>query len=265
MFKGNNILLFLFTVLPSLLYIWMFYVSIPSKKVSLPKAVNVFFIGFFSVTLVKFIHFIFPSYSSPIDPSNIILSVLFLSFIQVAFTEELCKFGSYKISGAEKNPTSNIALMFYCAIPAIAFAITENVMYISKYTMSSGIASHKSWGLSFSRNAHATTLHLTCGVIMGYFVLLGRQTLSNGKSWITRLINKTKRRRIAIYRIAGITLASIVHGAYDLNFFAAKFIPNSNTSNVKSITTLFTVFGVILMIHLVKKAVKMDKLNKPLS
>ena len=195
MFQTNNILLFLFTVIPSIIYIWAFYSAIPSHKVSLRKAVNVFFVGFFSVTLVKFIHFIFPHYSASINPDDIVISVLFLSFIQIALTEELCKFGSYKLSGAEVNPTSNLALMFYCAIPAISFAITENIMYITKYTMTGGLSSYSSWGLSTSRNIHATILHLTCCTIMGYFVVKGRYQLSKGKSWIVRFVNKNKKRR----------------------------------------------------------------------
>ena len=122
---------------------------------------------------------------------EMLISLLFYSFIQVALMEETMKALSIKalsfIRG--KSERGVFQTMFYTCIASLGFAAVENIHYFTQFQ----------GNIVPLRAFTAVLAHLSCGIIMGYFFALSR-------------LRPSKR---TIYVVLGILLASCYHGTYD--------------------------------------------------
>ena len=226
---NNNLLLFLFTVSPALIYLAIILKYLPSKKISKQKIITGLTSGILSTTLVNFLYFIFPKYSSQIS-SNMIINVFFMAFIQIALVEEFFKYSAYKLNKLQEEeyffPTETFIL---CLLPSVSFAIIENFQYVNKFK-------YQGWNVALQRSVSATVMHIICGSIIGFGVVLGK-------------ISKNKK---IIYTICGITMASFVHGLYDLSLIAANKIPGYSKKIATENSVAIIMVSFLIMIFILK-------------
>jgi len=223
MFEQSNLFLFLFSVLPALLYSALIYLKIPAGNIKLRATIGYLMIGIISPMFVLAFNFIFPKWGMYIDydysklyidpirnsfyflPS--IFALFFNAYIQIALIEELCKWtsGSFinLVRGSWVKRDSPIAVMFYYCMIATGFAITENVVYAQRAMYTNSFSSSLNpTDIIFLRSTSAIILHMICGLFMGYFIALGRQF--GGLKKIS-------------YTLLGVLVATFIHGAYDFN------------------------------------------------
>lgn len=220
MFSNNNILAFLFSVLPALIYGFFIFAHAPKKSIHLSKLWIYTIIGFLSITFFHFFTFIFPDFQKPLFREflgvafldnkivNIFmdtpLSVFFFAFIQVALLEELCKWAAFKsgdlIRGKNTLRDHPYAIMFYTAMVAAGFAAIENTDYAIRTIRGSfGPDVNVMYVLSI-RSITSVIMHMVCGIIMGYYIALGAKSLKSDR---------------IKFNIIGLVSAMILHGIYD--------------------------------------------------
>lgn len=122
---------------------------------------------------------------------EMLISLLFYSFIQVALMEEAMKALSIKALSFIRGKSEHgiFQTMFYTCVASLGFAAVENIHYFTQFQ----------GNILPLRAFTAVLAHLSCGIIMGYFFALSR--LQPSKS--------------IIYLALGILLASCYHGLYD--------------------------------------------------
>lgn len=221
MFSNNHILAFIFSILPALIYGYIIFRHSPKNSIQLNKLWVYTIIGFLSITFFNFFSFIFPDFQKPLfrdligtifTPSGEIIDVyletvftiLFLAFVQVSLLEEISKWAAFKsgdlIRGRNALRDHPYAIMFYTAMVAAGFASIENTEYAIR-------AIRGVYGEDVSvidvltvRSFSSVVMHMTCGIIMGYYIALGA---------------KSKRADRIKFNIVGIFSAVVLHGAYD--------------------------------------------------
>jgi RsiW-degrading membrane proteinase PrsW (M82 family) len=101
--------------------------------------------------------------------------------------------------------------MFYFGVVALGFAFIENMEYFSKYIKSPNVDIMELFAL---RTTMSMVMHMLMGLMMGYFIALSR--LKNG--WIS-----------IKYHLAGLGVATLMHGSYDFIVFA---LPEAESATV---------------------------------
>lgn len=245
----NNLTLFLFTALTPILYLLIVIKSLKIKSISTSSMIKGLAIGVFSITIMETIKFVFPNYITPWF-KDVYLNLIVLSFIQVALIEELAKLATYKISRINTTVALPLAIMIYCMLPAASFSVLENMKFIKNLP-------DNSWEVALKRSITAVPLHLFCGAIMGYFIALGHWAKQKSNNVVNRLINKSKHVRMALYASAGVFFATLLHGVYDLNFFAAAFAKTHNLTDAGKFCTSILLMCLIFFILLVKRLKKL--------
>ncbi len=132
----------------------------------------------------------------PIYGSDKISNAIMISFIQVAWVEELAKLIAVLIAAwRNKNFNEENDGIVYMGASALGFAMLENVFYV----LSSGLA------VGIMRAITAMPLHCFTGVLMGYY--LGRAKFAPTPGERKKLLLK------------GFFLAYFLHGLYDTFIF----------------------------------------------
>lgn len=236
MFENNNILAFLFSILPALIYGYIIYLRAPKNAINLNKLWVYTIIGFLSITFFNFFVFIFPNFQIPVlrdfvgvfikgdTAYNVyrenFISTLIFALIQVALLEEFSKWIAFKsgdlIRGKNALRDHPYAIMFYTTMVAAGFACIENTEYASRALRGRFGADVSAEYVLLFRSFTAVILHMVCGLIMGYYIALASKS------------NKNERLK---YTLIGIASATILHGLYDFALmyepllkFKAKFL-----------------------------------------
>lgn len=219
MFEHNHVLPFIFTFLPILVYAMLIYISTPRGSVN-PKAGTLyFFMGMISTIIVSAILYMFPKWKI-LTTNDIILGQFVLAFVQIAFIEELSKFSMFKFLSSFRHENDHPAgVMFYCMCVSAGFAVSENLLYLEMFGSS----------VLLPRAFTALIIHLIAGIMMGYYVALGR--VEGSTSEIGSL---SKRQKKWAYGALGVLAATVYHGMYDFNIIINDDLPN-----------MYSVFGVI--------------------
>jgi RsiW-degrading membrane proteinase PrsW (M82 family) len=220
MFGHNNILPFIFAVLPALIYGYTIFKHSPTNSIHLNKLWIYTIIGFLSITFINFFTFIFPDFQKPlfqefigsatVDGELIFffkktsLTFLFFAFFQIAMLEEFSKWISFKCGDLFRGRNSlrdhPYAIMFYTTMVAAGFAALENTQYAAK-TINGGFGENLSvFEVLFVRTFSSVVMHMICGAIMGYYIALGAKS--------------EKMYRIR-YNLIGVFSAAVLHGFYD--------------------------------------------------
>ncbi|KYP14008.1 PrsW family glutamic-type intramembrane protease [Flavihumibacter sp. CACIAM 22H1] len=149
-----------------------------------------------------------------------------LSFIVVAFTEELAKWSMVRWY-AYRRPFFNEPFdgIVYGVMVAMGFATIENIFYVFQY----------GWQTGLLRMVLSVPAHATFGVLMGYYFGLAR------------FVGKTKEWGL---KIRGLLLATFFHGLYDL------FLLVQQDSSITSHISTGLLFGSAVLSYLV--AVKLS-------
>ncbi|MCX6583240.1 MAG: PrsW family glutamic-type intramembrane protease [Candidatus Aminicenantes bacterium] len=156
----------------------------------------------------------------PIYGGGIISKAIMISFVQVAWVEELAKLTAvFIVAWRNKNFNEENDGIVYMGASALGFAMLENVFYVLSYGFSVGIM----------RSITAMPLHCFTGVLMGYYV---------GRAKFAATGNERKRNLLK-----GFFLAYFLHGLYD----ALIFTQTPAALLILPIVVGVAVFGVKLM------------------
>lgn len=163
------------------LWIGFFYVYSPKKTIHVKYLSIAFFIGigaaFLSLALERSVatylnidtSFLDPSFSAK-SISDLYLPILF-SFFFAAIIEESSKFVLIKQYFDITNVNQVIDGMKICLVSGLGFAFIENILYfynINTLTLSEIIA------LFVLRGMFSTLAHAIYGIVMGYYLALGK-------------------------------------------------------------------------------------------
>jgi len=132
----------------------------------------------------------------PIYGGGNISKAIMISFVQVAWVEELAKLTAvFIVAWRNKNFNEENDGIVYMGASALGFAMLENVFYV----LSSGLT------VGIMRSITAMPLHCFTGVLMGYYV---------GRAKFAATGNERKRNLLK-----GFFLAYFLHGLYDALIF----------------------------------------------
>lgn len=219
MFGENYLWLLILTILVGLFYVFMIYIKSPVKSINFKTAIYYIIFGMLSISFIRIFHMTFPEWRFYINAS-LLTAVFVKAFFQVAFVEEMCKFLGFTIidrfRGKIKKVTPDhpLATMFYVAMVSVSFAILENFWYETS-----------SYGFEFKvlgiRSITSTVLHLLAGLLMGYWIALGRikNVKKFGRTIYDHFIEKHHWVKRVLYTAAGILSATAIHGIYDFIIF----------------------------------------------
>ncbi len=218
MFNDNNLILFLLCIIPVVFYSFFIFYNSPSFSIRLKASFTYLYTGLLSVTLLQFIHFIFPHLHDMFFQMDMVPgqgidalqptvgSLVLFAFIQVALFEEVSKWLAFKFSNymrgrRRKNLDHPYATMFYSSLVAAAFSIVENIQYAQR-AMSGEFGIIEPSDVLTIRAVTSVIVHMACGLFMGYYIGLAK---SSGKA------------KKYIYNFIGIIYATVIHGIYDFN------------------------------------------------
>ena len=195
---NHNIGPFLFTFLPALIYALVIY-TYSRCKISLKKALIHFTIGTCGIFIAAdMVPFVFPNWRNKVNGDEVV-SLFTFAFVQVAFLEEIIKFVLFKSSYSEKKEEFNpLTTMFYCVCVSCGFAVAENLIYATMFGTN----------VLLIRAFTAIPMHIIFGIIMGYFIALGK-IKAIGKYGIESFSKKF------FYSAIGVLAAAFLHGLYD--------------------------------------------------
>jgi RsiW-degrading membrane proteinase PrsW (M82 family) len=215
MFEENNIMAFLMAIFPVMIYSYLAYYLVPPTYIGNRRTKMYLVTGLLSPTLVYFFFFIFPYWDRPLNGSGV-SDYAYQAFIQVALLEEVAKFITFWwVSSQRRNSEYDlpIATAYYAMMSASGFAIVENIHYLISFGN----------GVLFVRGITAIILHMVCGFVMGYFIAKSRiiptSRYAEPKNQYEVLVNDFQRFGKRLCVVGGILVATIIHGAYDLNLF----------------------------------------------
>lgn len=247
MLENNNIGPFLLAWIPTLLYSLLVWLSMPAGSVKLKISSLYFFMGILSVFVVQKVHYIFPFWTVLLG-SNMAMAVLIRAFFQVAFLEESSKFILFKITDSYRyrhwleHPS---ATMFYGMSIGAGFAVAENFDYADIF----GTTHEAAYFVLTIRMFSSVLAHMTCGLIMGYFVGRGKSERAS----ITQLGQMNPFLRKLIYYALALGAAMFFHGVYDFNLMFNE----EPLATYVMFSTLLLGFGIT---YLMAKETKQDKI-----
>ena len=194
------ILLFIVMILP-ICILGLYIYDMDNEKESLKLLGKLLFSGVLSCFLVLVVSLILMSIIPlfRMDPTQMnIKDLIIYSFICVSLIEEGAKlFFLYKSSYNHKEFDYTFDMIVYSVFVALGFAFFENILYISKGGLLTGI----------SRAFTAIPAHASYGVFMGMF-------LSKAKCYEVKNPSKSK-----LYKILSLIVPLTIHGVYDVFAF----------------------------------------------
>jgi RsiW-degrading membrane proteinase PrsW (M82 family) len=239
---GIGLTIILLSLLAAVIYSLTIYLTVPYKTIDLKQSIVFLCVGFMSVSVLKYIWFIYPEWHTIAErftgnPNmNPLKYYHYYYFVQVGFIEEVSKliifvlFEKYRRNHYEVKDHP-ISTMFYVAMVSLGFAVIENIQYAS--------GSYNPMEVLWWRSITAVIAHMVFGLFMGYWIAIGRMGPSfEDRSLMDLVINKKKKLRNIFYTIVGLGAATILHGMYDLHI-------ELNGSN--GITGLYTLLMVSLL------------------
>ena len=223
MFEENNLILLLFAAMPAIIYSLFIYHKAPKGTVKKKPMWAYIAIGFLSIQILTIIHFLFPHIQDYIETHKVIYdlgnglfrvveestlwAIFIFAFFQVAFFEELSKWFAFRVGNAIRGDTrsgldSPFAVMFYSVMIAVGFAVFENINYVGRALWGDFQGVNPSEML-IVRSLNSVVVHMLSGLLMGYFIALGRRCRSILKH--------------AGFTLLGLFSATMFHGLYDFN------------------------------------------------
>ena len=209
MFEQHNIISFIFTFLPVLIYSIIVFVAMPVNIIKWKIASFFFSMGVLSTILVNAVHYTFPNWDIPMHEDQII-AIFLSSFLKIGLLEESCKYILYRMTEWYRGDSVDhpSAIMFYAMSVSCGFAVSENILYAQIY----------GGDVLFIRSVSSVLVHMICGLTIGYFIALGKT-----------------QNRVTLLSLVGIMVATLYHALYDFNIFV---------NGDEGIQTTFLILGV---------------------
>lgn len=196
MLENNNILPFMLTFMPALVYTGIIFLSF-SKTISLKISFLYFLMGSLGVTAVSAFHWIFPEWKHPLV-DDFVYTIWILAFLQVALLEESFKLLFFRFTEMYRRRLPNkLSVMFYSMSVSAGFGVVENMLYAWRF-------GHQ---VLWPRATSTIVLHMIAGLMMGYFISLGMLDKNKWKRWM--------------YSGIGLASAVFIHGLYDFNIMVS--------------------------------------------
>lgn len=230
-------LLIALALLPSIILGWIIWQNDKVEKEPAGLLVKLFVCGILSIIVTVIISF--GVYMIPMcnpETANTIIEHLVSAVIGVALVEEFSKWIFVK-SGTWKNKefTHLYDAVVYAVFVSLGFATAENLMYVL-------MAEDGLW-VAISRALLAVPLHVFCGVFMGYYYGLAKQSeINNNKGLVKKNL------------ILSVLIPTLTHGFYDFCLF---------TQNMYFFV-LFLIFVVCIYVIAFNKINKLSKIQVPL-
>ena len=183
-------------IAPGAFLTWFFYVKDKYEREPKKLIMLTYALGMLSVVPAFFLE-LFGELSLPCDG---LITSLVEVFIVIALTEEFMKFCAVRIL-AYRSPDFNEVMdgIVYCSVAALGFATVENIVYVLKYGLTTGVM----------RAVLSVPGHALWGGIMGYQVGLAK----------FRRANENMR------MVLGLSEAAFLHGLYDFIIVSFDVIP----------------------------------------
>lgn len=228
---SNNINELLLTVLPVALYAWMAIKFSKNGMLNKRIAFMHLMLGVLSFAWVDLFHFVFPLWHLPTN-IGIVWSMLLMTVVQTGVLEESMKMGCYLVGGNLREKANPMESMLYMMLVGSGFAIVENILYIKMYG-----------DMVILPRAFSALVHMSCGVIIGYFFNISR---------VVQLSKTTK----IILPALGLILASVYHGIFNLNL-------SDFTMQRLVLILILGVSGACFLIEDMKNKIKKDSPPRP--
>jgi len=211
----------IFSLLPALVYAYIVYITMPFKSISLADGMRFIIAGIFSVIILKYFSILGISSTVPYkvlsgDMTDVTMGYKhYQYFISVGLMEELSKLLAFFIfawlmNHINKETMHPIAIMFYCGMVGLGFAVAENVHYANN--------AMQPFNVLWWRSIAPILTHMTCGFFMGYWISLSKMSpRMYNRSLFDIIIHKREKLSRFIYTLIGLFCATILHGVYDLH------------------------------------------------
>jgi hypothetical protein len=201
-----EILLSLLTLAPILLILGILYLTSVKGKIQLMHILVTFAIGTISIPLTYLISSLM---GDPSDQFNYV-------FYNISLVEELSKFMAYLTSlfiidkYINQYKMNMISFAMLCGVTGLSFAWIENIKYCLEYGTD----------ILLIRTFSATILHLTTGMLMGYWIALGN--INRNRTLLDAFFKSRMNLKFYTYSTLGLISATTLHGIYDYNIFFLK-------------------------------------------
>lgn len=202
----NELVLLIISILPVLLVGIYIYKKDRNKE---PKKLltNLFIAGvsssFIAIVISSVLEKLFPFFAYEITELNLIELIVYV-FVGISLVEESSKWIMvYNITYNNEEFDEIYDMIVYCVFVALGFACFENILYVQKGGVVTGII----------RAISAIPSHACEGVLMGYYLGLAKINSINNDE---KLSKKNK--------ILSILIPTVSHGIYDYCIFSGKLI-----------------------------------------
>lgn len=191
----NNLIPFIMTFAPALVYAYVVYRSF-KRTASLKVSFLYFLMGALSVTAVMAFHWILPWWTQ-VWHGDFVTAAAIFAFYQVALVEESVKLLFYRFTDMYRKRLPGLfGTMFYTMSVSLGFAVVENMTYA--WQMGDDVLA--------TRAVSAVILHLMSGLMMGYFITIGRY------------------RDQRLYWSLALIVPTLFHGLYDFNIMVQNMV-----------------------------------------
>lgn len=230
-------LLIALALLPSIILGWIIWQNDKIEKEPTGLLVKLFVCGILSIIVTVILSF--PVYMIPMcnpETASTIIEHFMSAVIGVALVEEFSKWIFVK-SGTWKNKefTHIYDAVVYAVFVSLGFATAENLMYV--------LMSENGIFVAISRALLAVPLHVFCGVFMGYYYGLAKQSEINNRK---DLVKKNL--------FLSVLIPTLTHGFYDFCLFTGDVL----------FFILFLIFVVCVYIFAFRRINKLSKIQVPL-
>lgn len=227
--------LLMIAVLPSIVLGWIIWKNDKVEKEPGGLLVGLFFCGIGSiiVTLILSIFVYMLPMCNP-EEGTTLFELFFGVFIGIALVEEFSKWIFVRlVTWKNKAFTHIYDAVVYAVFVSLGFATLENIIYVLQYGLSTAIM----------RALLAVPLHVFCGVFMGYYYGLAKQSdINKRKDLLTKNM------------FLSLLVPTLIHGFYDYCLITAKPI----------LIIVFYIFVILIYIFAFRRVIKLSKIQVPL-
>lgn len=200
------------SLFPAILYSLTIWASMPLNYVNLKRGLSYLIPGFASVVVIDIVHVTFPHFFQPVYTGAFSMDMFYKTFFQISMIEEFSKWICLYIAinhfkSFSDNPLS---IMYYGGVVGAGFAIVENIFYGIHYG---------SQLLPLVRGASATIAHMSCGLLMGYWIAHAYCIEKRNRTYFSLVFKAFPRLKVAAMTFMGIFTATFMHGLYDFNLY----------------------------------------------
>lgn len=227
--------LLMLAVLPSIVLGWIIWKNDKVEKEPGGLLVGLFFSGIGSIIVTLLLSpFVYMLPMCNPETGNTLIELFFGVFIGVALVEEFSKWIFVKlITWKNKEFTHIYDAVVYAVFVSLGFATLENILYV----VDGGLVT------ALIRAILAVPLHTFCGVFMGYYYGLAKQSeINNRKELVTKNL------------FLSLLVPVLIHGFYDYCLFTGNPI----------LVVLFYIFVILIYIFAFRRVIKLSKIKVPL-